>query len=136
MGYDLKDTLIEARWYAKTINEWDPALTRAGVYYNDATSLLNLIRDLKDKLKELSFYGVEKRLDDFVNIRSLKVAGNYKEIVSKYSDYPLWACDFNGYCLVGNDLDKIESIDRIEQNVIRDEHIKHLEDILKTRGKI
>lgn len=125
MGYALEETMKEAEQTADQIKNWNPALTRSGVYYNNAHALLNMIRDLKETIRELSFYGVEKKIEDFVDITSLHVAGNYKEIVSKYSDYPIWACDFNGWCLVGETLDEVESIDQVEQNVKRDEYTKH-----------
>jgi hypothetical protein len=133
MEFNLKDQLKETEWYAEKIKNWDPAKTREGVYCDNAEILLNLIRGFKQCLKDLSEFGIDKKIEDYVDIASLKVAGNYEEIVSKYLGYPIWACDFNGFCLVGENLDEVESIDRIEQNIKRGEWTEHL--IKKAKGE-
>ena len=33
--------------------------------------------------------------------------------ITKYASYPIWACDDEGYCLVGESADEIEHINEI-----------------------
>lgn len=88
---------------ATEIKAWDPEK-------QSAKSLLELIAEFIDVCKNSNL-----ELDECVDIKSLGVAEKYKENVLKHSDYPIWACDYDGNCLVGDKL-KIEHIDTVVAN--------------------
>lgn len=68
------------------------------------------IAELMDLTKDLEEQG------EHIDMTSLPVAPEFKEQVDEYSNYPIWACDIKGRCLVGNDAKDIENITDIVSN--------------------
>jgi len=77
--------------------------------------------------------GIESLIEELENIESgmseedfknwwdkngsdLPVSATYRDRVLKRSSYPIWACDDEGFCLVGATADEIEYIDDIEND--------------------
>lgn len=93
---------IKVKEIVERIGLWNPEFQRTGV-------LLNLLNELTEML-----YGtLDLKLDKYVNLRTLPVRDFFKDVVDKYSAYPIWTCDFEGSCLVGADKFEIEPIDLI-----------------------
>lgn len=93
---------IKVNEIVERIGLWNPEFQRTLV-------LLNLLKELTEVL-----YGtLELKLDKYINLRALPVREFFKDIVDKYSAYPIWTCDFEGSCLVGAEKFEIEPIDLI-----------------------
>jgi len=93
---------IKVNEIVERIGLWNPEFQRTSV-------LLNLLNELTEVL-----YGtLELKLDKYVNLRALPVREFFKDVVDKYSAYPIWTCDFEGSCLVGAEKFEIEPIDLI-----------------------
>ena len=84
------------------IGLWNPEFQRTGV-------LLKLLTELTEVL-----YGtLDLKLEKYVNLHALPVREFFKDVVDKYSAYPIWTCDFEGSCLVGAEKLEIEPVDLI-----------------------
>ena len=93
---------IKVKEIVEKIDLWNPEMQRTIV-------LLKLLNELTEVL-----YGIlDIKLDKYVNLRALPVREFYKDVVDKYSAYPIWTCDFEGSCLVGTEKFEIERIDAI-----------------------
>ena len=93
---------IKVNEIVERIGLWNPEFQRTLV-------LLNLLNELTEVLQST----LDLKLDRYVNLRSLPVREFFKDIVDKYSAYPIWTCDFEGSCLVGKEKFEIEPIDLI-----------------------
>jgi hypothetical protein len=93
---------IKVKEIVEKISLWNPEMQRTIV-------LFNLLNELTEVL-----YGVlDIKMDKYVNLRAFPVREFYKDVVDKYSAYPIWTCDFEGSCLVGAEKFEIERIDAI-----------------------
>lgn len=93
---------IKVNEIVERIGLWNPEFQRTLV-------LLNLLKELTEVLCGT----LELKLINYVNLRALPVREFFKDIVEKYSAYPIWTCDFEGSCLVGAEKFEIEPIDLI-----------------------
>ncbi|MGB9938253.1 hypothetical protein [Methanosarcina sp.] len=93
---------IKVKEIAERIGLWNPEFQRTLV-------LLNLLNELTEVLHDT----LDLKLDKYVNLRALPVREFFKDVVDKYSAYPIWTCDFEGSCLVGAEKLEIEPIDLI-----------------------
>ncbi|AKB54871.1 hypothetical protein MSBR2_0536 [Methanosarcina barkeri 227] len=101
---------IKVKDIVEKIGLWNPEFQRTSV-------LLKLLNELIEVL-----YGtLDLKLDKYVNLRALPVREFFKDVVDKYSDYPIWTCDFEGSCLVGAEKFEIEPVDSILQRFEDDE---------------
>lgn len=48
--------------------------------------------------------------------QDLPIAEEYEDRVLKHASYPIWTCDHQGYCLVGDVADSVVSIEDIENS--------------------
>ena len=68
---------------------------------------------LLTELTEVLYGTLDLKLEKYVNLHALPVREFFKDVVDKYSAYPIWTCDFEGSCLVGAEKLEIEPIDLI-----------------------
>ena len=100
------------KWYKKSnqqnelekikdaIKNWDK---------KDIEVLFNLLYDAEEICQELEY-----EFSHEIDMSSLPVSDKFKDEVDEYSTYPIWACDDNGDCLVGESADSIENIKAIK----------------------
>ncbi|RXA20601.1 hypothetical protein EQO05_04690 [Methanosarcina sp. MSH10X1] len=93
---------IKVKEIVERISLWNPEFQRTLV-------LLKLINELTEVLCGT----LDLKLDQYINLRALPVREFFREVVDKYSAYPIWTCDFEGSCLVGAEKLEIEPIDSI-----------------------
>jgi hypothetical protein len=93
---------IKVKEIVERINLWNPDFQRTLV-------LLKLINELTEVLCGT----LDLKLDKYINLRALPVREFFRDVVDKYSTYPIWTCDFEGSCLVGAEKLEIEPIDLI-----------------------
>ena len=84
---------------AEKIRVWDPE-------ENSVETLLNLCNEYS-KLSGMN-------VNDWVNVIQFGCATKYEERVARYSQYPIWACDLEGNCIIGTDSWDIEHIADID----------------------
>ena len=99
MDIEIKNKLLEV---IRQIRAWDTE--------EDSAETLLILCDEFDLVKPNSSIS----LDDWTDIKQLGCAGEYKERVDKKSSYPIWACDFDGNCIIGASKWSIEHIDEID----------------------
>jgi len=80
--------------------------TGKAIAYWDYDDIKNL-RLMLDRLEKNALY------KDDINYSSLPVHPNYLTDVDEKAIYPIWACDKNGNCLVGDNATFFEHIDNI-----------------------
>ena len=97
---DSVDTIIKE--IVERISLWNPEFQRTSV-------LLKLLNELTEVLYDT----LDLKLDKYIDLRALPVREFFKNVVDKYSAYPIWTCDFEGSCLVGAKKFEIEPIDLI-----------------------
>lgn len=86
--------------------------------------LRDMLRTLRDRLAEAAESGEDfRRLDEVIDTTSLPSASLSGYGLADYTDYPIWACDDEGRCLVGADMDSVESATAILA------HYEDLEDL-------
>jgi len=104
-----KEYIIAVDEWIEKIKNWDCE----DVYY-----LRDILRDYPkipdaQNYYELQIY-VENEWEKISD--NLPIAEEFEDIVSKYSSYPIWTCDKNGFCLVGDVADSIVHIEYIKDN--------------------
>ena len=99
MDIEIKNKLLEV---IRKIRTWDPE--------EDSAETLLTLCDEFDKIKPDA--GIS--LKDWTDITQLGCAAEYKERVDRKLSYPIWACDFDGNCIVGTGEWYIEHIDEID----------------------
>jgi hypothetical protein len=99
MNIEIKNQILEV---IQQIKAWDPE------EYN-AEMLLRLCDEF-DRIKPNS----DITLADWTDIKQLGCAAEYKERVDRNTNYPIWACDYAGDCIVGTGEWYIKHIDDIE----------------------
>jgi hypothetical protein len=98
MDIEIKNKLLEV---IQKIRTWDPE--------EDSAETLLTLCDEFDKIKPAGI-----SLDDWTDITQLGCAAEYKERVDRKLSYPIWACDFDGNCIVGTGEWYIEHMDEID----------------------
>ena len=99
MDIETKNRILDV---IRKIRTWDPE------EYNAETLLY--FCDEFDRIKP----NPDISLSDWTDINKLGCAAKYKEHVDRKANYPIWACDFEGNCIVGICEWYIEHIDDIE----------------------
>lgn len=99
MDIEIKNQILKV---IQQIKAWDPE------EYN-AETLLRLCDEF-DRIKP----NPDITLSDWTDITKLGCAAKYKERIDINANYPIWACDFAGDCIVGTRDWYIEHIDDIE----------------------
>ena len=66
------------------------------------------IYQLRDLVREM-----RTNDDTRVDMTALPHADQIPDLLQPYTSYPIWACDINGNCLVGDDADSIEHAEEI-----------------------
>jgi hypothetical protein len=76
---------------------------------DDVHALRELLRALNARLDEARESGDDfRRLDEVIDTTNLPSASLAGFGLDGYTEYPVWACDNSGRCLVGETLDNIE----------------------------
>jgi hypothetical protein len=96
---EIKNKLLEV---IRGIRAWNPE--------EDTAETLLTLCDEFSRVKP----DADISLEDWTDITQLGWAAEYKRRVDKKSSYPIWACDFDGNCIVGAGEWSIEHIDEID----------------------
>lgn len=104
----------ESEQYRRDIEQWiEKIMTwdREDVYY-----LRDIIRDYPKVPGVQDAFDLQAwAKDQWDHISSdLPIADEYEERAMRHATYPIWTCDQNGYCLVGDVADSIVHIDDID----------------------
>lgn len=100
MDIEIKNQILEV---IRKIRIWDPE--------EDSATALLFFCDEFDRIKP----NPEISIADWTDIKQLGCAAQHKKRVDKKASYPIWACDFEGNCLVCTSELYIEHIDEIEE---------------------
>lgn len=76
---------------------------------------INQLKNWLDELTEICLENSEE-LQDFVAIHDLPTEDLSNFNLTEMADYPVWSCDKNGDCLVGDRMDRIENYKEILDN--------------------
>jgi hypothetical protein len=96
---EIKNKLLEM---IREIRAWDPE--------EDSAETLLTLCDEFSRVKP----DADISMEDWTDITQLGCAAEYKKRVDRKSSYPIWACDFDGNCIVGAGEWSIEHIDEID----------------------
>jgi hypothetical protein len=99
MDIEIKNKLLEV---IREIRAWNPE--------EDSAETLLTLCDEFSRVKP----DADISLEDWTDITQLGCAAEYKERVDRKSSYPIWACDFDGNCIVGAGEWSIKHIDEID----------------------
>ena len=91
------------------IFKWDPENDSIQDLASDLDELITLINEINKVL----VHG-NRRIDNYIDTTELGCAARFKERVNKMANYPIWACDHYGYCLIGEEMEEVKHIDEIE----------------------
>ena len=86
MDIEIKNKLLEM---IREIRAWDPK--------EDSAETLLTLCDEFSRVKP----DADISMEDWTDITQLGCAAEYKKRVDRKSSYPIWACDFDGNCIVG-----------------------------------
>ncbi len=99
MDIEIKNKILEV---IGKIRRWDPE--------EDSAATLLCLYDEFDRIKP----NPDILLADWTDIKQIGCAAHYKKRVDRKANYPIWACDFEGNCIVGASELYIKHIDEIE----------------------
>lgn len=85
--------------YVRLIKNWD----KSNIY--DLLDYLTKFNEICEKN--------ECKIDEYIKMDALPTSNKHN--IDDLSDYPTWACDDSGFCLVGDAADNIEHIDSIRE---------------------